>query len=156
MVNQDKRASFRINLKRQVQLAFSSKVYDNCKMDNIALGGIFVTGTFSHKVAEPCLVTIHQESNAGSLSVTAQAQITHKTEQGIGLQFLSMSFEDMVSLELMLLYEPCKMPHGSERQLPTDLPFAISDDEPDSLAAQKLETDTAKSDPWVRKKENHS
>ena len=133
MIAQDKRTSFRIDVERQVQLVFPSKVYNNCKMHNISLGGMFVTGTFAAKVPEQCLVTIHQESKAGSLSVNAQARITHKTEKGIGLQFLSMAFEDMVSLELMLLYEPCDEPHSSERQLSTDLPFAVSPDGPDDL-----------------------
>lgn len=133
MFNQDKRASFRIELTRQVQLAFSSQVYDNCRMHNLSLGGMFVSGKFPPKVAEQCLVTIRQESKAGSLSVIAQARITHKTEKGIGLQFLSMSFEDMVSLELILLYEPCEAPRNGKRQLSTELPFAISPEEPDDL-----------------------
>ena len=133
MSRQDQRLNFRIDFKRRVQLAFSSEVYDNCKMHNISLGGMFVTGKFAPKVTEQCLVTIQQESKAGSLSVTAQAQIIHKTAKGIGLQFLSMSFEDMVSLELILLYEPCEEPGSSERQLPTDLPFAVSADEPDEF-----------------------
>lgn len=128
MSRQDKRTSFRIDVERQVQLVFPSKVYNNCKMHNISLGGMFVTGTFAAKVPEQCLVTIHQESKAGSLSVNAQARITHKTEKGIGLQFLSMSFEDMVALELILLYEPYETPPSNERQLSTDLPFTITPD----------------------------
>ena len=128
MSRQDKRTSFRIDLKRHVQLAFSSKVYDNCKMHNISQGGMFVSGEYTPKVAEQCLITIQQESKAGSLSVIAQAQITHKTAKGIGLQFLSMSFEDMVALELILLYEPYETPPSNERQLSTDLPFTITPD----------------------------
>ncbi len=130
MTTQEKRRYFRIHFKRQVQLVFSSEVYDNCIIQNISLGGMLVMGNFPHKVKDQCYVTISQQSKTASLTFKAQAKIIRKDDESIALEFVSMSFEGMVSLELILLFEPGEESSGIERTLPTDLPFTICEDEP--------------------------
>lgn len=129
MSAQEKRCHFRIHFKRQVQLDFSSEVYDNCQIKNISLGGMFITGKLPHKVNDQCYVTISQQSKTSSLTFKAQTKIVRKDDEGIALQFVSMSFEDMVSLELILLFEPREKSSDVEQALPTDLPFKICEEE---------------------------
>lgn len=129
MVEHDKRRYFRLHFKRKVQLEFSSDFYDKCQVQNISLGGMFVKGNFSHKVDDQCSVTIVHKSKTTYLTFRAKAKIVRRTDEGIALQFISMSFESLVLLELILLYEPRDDSAGTEGKLPTDLPFTVSEED---------------------------
>ena len=125
---QEKRRYFRIHFKRQVQLDFLTEVYDNCQVRDLSLGGMFVNGNFPHKVDDKCYVNITQTSKTTYLTFKALAKIVRQDDDGIALIFISMSFESLVLLELTLLYEPREETSGAEINLPTDLPFEISDE----------------------------
>lgn len=129
MVEQNKRRFFRIHFKRQVQLDFPTGVYDNCQINNISLGGLFVEGKFPHEPGQQCYININIKSKEATLSFKALAEIVHQDEKGIGLKFISMSFDSLVFLELILLYEPGEDSSDVERKLTTDLPFEINEDE---------------------------
>jgi len=90
---------------------------------------MLVAGEFPHKVKDQCYVIISQQSKTASLTFKAQAKIIRKDDESVALEFVSMSFEGMVSLELILLFEAGEESPGLERTLPTDLPFMICEDE---------------------------
>ena len=129
MSEQERRRYFRIHFKRQVQLDFSTEVYDKCQANNISLGGLFVNGKFPHKVDDQCYVNITQTSKTTYMTFKAIAKIIRQDDEGIALKFISMSFESLVLLELILLYEPRGKSSDTEIKLPTDLPFEISEEE---------------------------
>ena len=128
MFEQEKRRHFRIHFKRQVQLDFFTEVYDKFQVKNISLGGMFVNGKFPFKVDDQCNVSITQTSKTTYFTFKALAEIVRQDDEGIALKFISMSFESLVLLELILLYEPREKSSDTEIKLPTDLPFEISDD----------------------------
>jgi len=134
MSEQEKRRYVRIHFKRQVQLDFFTEVYDKCQVKNISLGGLFVNGKFPHKVDDQCYVNITLTSKTTYLSFKALAEIVRQDDEGIegiALKFISMSFESLVLLELILLYEPREKSSDTETEikLPTDLPFEICEEE---------------------------
>jgi len=129
MFEQEKRRFFRIHFKRQVQLDFFTEVYDECLVKNISLGGMFVIGKFPHKVDDECHVSIVQKSKTTNFTFKALAKIVRQDDEGIALQFISMSFESLVLLELILLYEPRDKSSDTEIKLPSDLPFKICEEE---------------------------
>ena len=129
MFDQEKRRYFRMHFKRQVQLNFSTEVYDQCQVNNISLGGMFVNGKFPHKVNDQCYVNITQTSKTTYFTFKALAKILRQDNEGIALMFVSMSYESLVLLELTLLYEPREKSSDTEMELPKDLPFEISEEE---------------------------
>jgi hypothetical protein len=129
MIGHEKRRHFRIHFNRQVQLNFSTEVYDECQVNNISLGGMFVNGIFPHKVDDQCEVSITQTSKTTNFTFKALATIVRQVDDGIALKFMSMSFESLMLLELILQYEPREDSSDTEIKLPTDLPFDISEEE---------------------------
>ena len=129
MFDQEKRRYFRMHFKRQVQLNFFTEVYDQCQVNNISLGGMFVNGKFPHKVNDQCYVNITQTSKTTYFTFKALAKIVRQDNEGIALMFVSMSYESLVLLELTLLYEPREKSSDTEIELPKDLPFEISEEE---------------------------
>lgn len=126
---QEKRRYFRIHFERQVQLDFSAELYDDCLVNNISLGGMFVTGKFPHQVEDQCYVNITQTSKTSYFTFRSLAEIVRQDDHGIALEFVSMSFESMVLLELIMLYEPREISSETEKKLPADLPFEIREEE---------------------------
>lgn len=130
MTEQEKRRFFRIHFKRQVQLDFSTKIYSDCKVKDISLGGMFVLGGFQQKVNDQCYVFLAQTSKTAHLKFEILAKVIRQDDQGIALEFISMSYESMMLLELILLYEPREDSSDTEPELPADLPFTIVEEEP--------------------------
>ena len=133
MQGQEKRRYVRIPIKRHVQLFFSSEDYDDCKVRNISLGGMFIDGNFPHKADDECTISLTQTAKSTYLIFQAQAKIIRRDDQGIALEFTSMSFKSLLSLEMILLYEPRDDSEENEIVLPEDLPFDVIDEEESSV-----------------------
>lgn len=124
----EKRRYVRIHFNRQVQLDFSTEVYDNCQVMDISLGGMYINGKFPHKIEDQCYINLVQTSRKIYLTFQALAKIVRHDDNGIGLEFVSMSFESLLSLEMILLYEPREDSSDTEIVLPEDVPFEISEE----------------------------
>ena len=111
---QEKRHHERIHFERRVQIDFFTEVYDQCQVKNISLSGIFVTGKFTHNVED--------------LKLEALAKVVRQEDEGIALHFTSMSFESLLSLEMILLYQLREKTADTEMKLPKDLPFEINEE----------------------------
>ena len=129
MSEQEKRCCFRIDFERLVKLDFLPDVYDKCPVDNISLGGMFVNGTFQQKAGDRCYAYFTQTSKTTYLTFKVLAKIVRQDDSGIAIKFISMPFESLVTLELILLYESREKSSNIEMKLPTDLPFKVSEEE---------------------------
>lgn len=129
MSGQEKRRYVRIDFERQVQLSFFTEVYDNCQVKNISLGGMFVEGSFPYKTDDQCQVKIAQTSKSASLKLKALAKVIRRDDEGVALQFISMSFESLLTLEMILLFEARETSSDAEIILPENIPFEISEEE---------------------------
>lgn len=125
---QEKRRYVRIQFERQVQVDFFTEFYDNCQIENLSFGGMFVHGIFPHKVDEQCYVNLSQTSKTTSLKLKALSKVVRKGDEGIALEFISMSFESLLSLEMIILYQEREQSEDTDIKLPEDLPFKICED----------------------------
>ena len=128
MSKKEKRDFVRIHFERQVQLDFITAFYDNCQIRNLSFGGMFVNGKFPHTVDDQCYVNLAQTSKTTSLTLKALAKVIRQDEKGIVLGFVSMSFESLLSLEMIILYQERKKSTDTDMQLPETLPFKICED----------------------------
>ena len=125
MTEQERRRYVRIDLERQVDLEFFTDVYDKCQVKNISSGGMFVLGKFPRDIDDKCYVNFSQTSLNTCLTLQALAKVVRHNDEGLALEFTSMSFESLLSLEMILLFqEKEKAPHV-EVKLPEILPFEI-------------------------------
>jgi len=128
MSEQEKRRFVRIHFERHVQLDFSTEFYDNCQIKNLSFGGMFVHGKFPHKVDDQCYINLAQTSKTTSLTLKALSKVVRQDDEGIALDFISMSFESLLSLEMILLYQEREKSTDTDLQLPDKIPFAICED----------------------------
>lgn len=124
MCEQEKRRHARIHFERKVQLDFFTEIYGKCQVKNISLGGMFICGEFPHKLNDQCNVHLAQKGNRSYFLLTALARVVRQETEGIAIEFISMSFESLLSLEMILLYQSSNV----ETKLPDDLPFEICDE----------------------------
>ncbi|MDW7773562.1 MAG: PilZ domain-containing protein [Desulfobulbaceae bacterium] len=118
----------RIHFERQVQVDFFTEMYNQCQVRNISLSGIFVIGKFSHNAEEQCYVNFVQKGKNVYLTLEALAKVVRREEEGIALQFTAMSFESLLSLEMILLYQAREESADAEMKLPEELPFEINEE----------------------------
>ena len=128
MSEQEKRRFVRIHFERQVQLDFFTEFYDNCQIKDLSFGGIFVHGKFPHKVDDQCYINLTQTSKTTSLKLKALSKVVRQGDEGIALDFISMSFESLLSLEMILLYQEREKSTDTDIQLPENIPFTICED----------------------------
>lgn len=125
----EKRRYVRIPITRHVQLFFSSRRYDDCQLRNISLGGLYINGKFDQKVDEECVVNLTQTTQSTSLTFKADARVVRQDDGGVALEFTSMSFKSLLSLEMILLYEPREDAEENKIELPEDLPFKVTEED---------------------------
>jgi len=130
MSEQEKRRFVRIHFERQVQVDFFSEIYDQGEVKNISLGGVYISGQFPHQVGDKCHVTVVQRGNKTYLTLKALAVVVRSDDEGIGLQFTSMSFESLLSLEMILIFEAREKSPNIDMKLPEELPFDVYDESP--------------------------
>ncbi len=128
MSEQEKRRFGRIHFERQVQLDFFNQFYDNCQIQNLSFGGMFVNGKFPHKANDQCYVNLAQTSKTTYLTLKALSKVVRQNDEGIALEFISMSFESLLSLEMILLYQEREKSVDTDIQLPENMPFKICED----------------------------
>ena len=128
MFEQERRKHVRIHFERQVQLDLFTEVYGKCHIRDISLGGMFVNGEFPHLVEDQCYVNIPPTGKKSNLPLEPLAKIVRQDDEGVALKFTSMSFESLLSLEMILLYQASAEISDSEMKLPEDLPFEICDE----------------------------
>ena len=128
MSGYEKRRHVRIHFERQVQLDFFTEVFRKCQVQNVSIGGMYVTGEFPNKVDGQCYVNLTQSGEKTYLTLEALADIVRQDEEGLALKFTSMSFESLLSLEMILLYQAREDSSDAEIKLPEDLPFEIREE----------------------------
>ena len=126
MSGQKKRKFDRIRFDRHVKLDFDSKGYDNCRIKNISLTGMFVSGAFQQKVDEHCLVTFFQKGTSSDLRFTAVSNVVWISDKGVALNFTTMSNDSYMFLRLTLINE-AKEPSLMLLELPEECPFEIDE-----------------------------
>ena len=127
MTEQERRRYVRIHFARQVKLEFFTEIYDKCQVKNVSLGGMFVIGEFPQDLEDKCHLNFKQTSQDTCLTLQAFAKVVRQNNEGIAIEFISMSFESLLSLEMVLLFQEKEKSSTVEIKLPESLPFEISD-----------------------------
>ena len=117
----------RIHFKRHVSLEFISDRYDNCRIKNLSLAGMFVIGNFQQQVDKCCNIYLIKTGVSTELSLQAQAKVVRNNDEGIAIEFTSMPFDSYMFLRLALLDE-AEDSLVSDKILAENCPFEVIDD----------------------------
>ena len=125
MENDNRRKFQRIDFDGKVDLKFVNYSYDSCPVKNISLTGLFIEGNFLKRKAINCHVQIFHKDKNGNNSLRALAKVVRKNNEGLGLQFTAMTFENYLLLQTTLINK-AKESEPILRELPENSPFLIS------------------------------
>ena len=124
IVDQKKRKFTRIFFDRLVDLNFFGDRFNHCLIKDLSLTGMFILHPIEQNIGEYCLVRLTQTSRYSGLSLHALAKVVRKNKQGIAIEFVSMSLDSYIFLQLSLLCEAEEtLTVGLE--LPDNCPFEI-------------------------------
>lgn len=122
----DNRRKFqRININGKVNLEFTKSRFDCCKLKNLSLTGMFVKGDFKRRKLKNCHVRMYHEDTSGHNCLQATGKVVWMSDDGLGLQFTSMTFENYMLLQTTLV-NYAEEPVMILREFPKDSPFEIS------------------------------
>ena len=122
----DNRRKFqRIKYDGKAGLKFLNFTYDCYQVKNLNLTGLFIEGNFLKNKAKNCHVQIFHKDKQGNNSLKALAKVVWKNDEGIGLKFTSMTFENYLLLQTTLINN-AEESGNILRELPNTSPFFIS------------------------------
>lgn len=122
----NRRKFHRIEFDGKVRLDFRGASYDECQGINLSLTSIFIKGVFEQQPYEDCFIKFFREETIGEKGLKAFARVVRKDEEGIALEFVSMTFDTYAFLITNLI-------HGAEEplvireEMPSRCPFNITD-----------------------------
>ena len=125
MKNDNRRKFQRIDFDGNVELKFVNYNYDSCPVKNISLTGLFIEGNFQKRKAINCHVQIFHKDKNGNNSLRALAKVVWKNNEGIGLKFTAMTFENYLLLQTTLINK-AKESEPILREIPKNCPYLIS------------------------------
>ena len=125
MKHVDRRIFQRISFDGQASLDFISGSYECCKINNLSLTGMFVTGDFKLQNVTNCFVKIFHNEKTGNNCLLASAKVVWRNDVGIGLKFTAMTFENY-QLLLTTLSSKAERPEIILRELPNHYPFEVN------------------------------
>ena len=121
----NRRKFHRINFDGQASLDFINGSYECCQIKNLSLTGMFVAGEFQRQHLENCRIVVFHKEKSGNNCLRASGKVVWCNDEGVGLEFTTMSFENYMLL-LTTLVDKAEQPAVILREFPKNCPFEIS------------------------------
>ena len=109
----DNRRFTRVIFSRTAKLTLGTEVYEQRRVYNLSLGGLFLEGRYNVDVGEACELELYETGRHSCLILKFQVRVVRVEEGGLALEFLNMPVDSYSFLQTMVLYS-------------TDDPFGVS------------------------------
>jgi hypothetical protein len=103
--SKNKRRFTRLHIHLDADLDFGSQRYYRHPVEDISLGGLYVSGDFHQQMGDICTVSLNHAELDEILEIHAVCSVVRHNGQGIGLEFISMKLDDFCHLQTVLLYQ---------------------------------------------------
>jgi hypothetical protein len=94
----EKREFTRVPFKTEVKLSASGKTIISNKLQNVSLGGAFISSDETFPPGTMCLLEIKLTSPATLLKIGIEAKVVRTEENGIGVKFSRMDVDSLIHL----------------------------------------------------------
>ncbi|GAB4341490.1 MAG: hypothetical protein Kow0089_15930 [Desulfobulbaceae bacterium] len=123
------RRNTRLHCDRRVEMEFIGEGYENCRVRDISLSGMYVLGDFSDQPGRACHLRLIPGKTSPGPGMLAEAKLVRRDAKGAAVAFRSMDFESYMSLQTFL-FEAADDPSLVDRLLDESCPFEITDEPP--------------------------
>jgi len=100
----NQRSYARVIFNRSARLIFTDRVYEQNKIRDLSLIGIYLEGRFEAQLGDKCTVEIQETGPTTSLTLTIAATVVRIEPRGVGLKFEDMKQDTYMFLQTMILY----------------------------------------------------
>ena len=127
----EKRRKFcRIQYDSKVNLDFNNgsyygSYYDDCRIKNLSLTGMFVSGRFQAHKSDFCNVAFNHNTGRNHIRLKILCKTVWSQERGIGLKFISMTHVIYMLLKTLLIHNADR-PATILKEFPEIPPFEIN------------------------------
>ena len=125
MKHKNRRKFHRINFDGKANIKFIDDSYDCCHVKDLSLAGMFVKGNFQRHQMEYCHVQLFHKEKSGNNSLHVSARVVWINDEGVGLRFTTMSFENYMLLHTTLINK-AEQPAVILYEFPESSPFEIT------------------------------
>jgi hypothetical protein len=94
----EKREFTRVPFKTEVKLSASGKTIISNKLQNISLGGAFISSDETFPLGAVCLLEIKLTGPATLLKIGIEAKVVRTEDNGIGVKFTRMDVDSLIHL----------------------------------------------------------
>ena len=122
----DVRNYYRAKFDNCVDVEFISHKYDECRVKDVCLNGMYLVGNFEHQEGECCFIDQVQENDQTELCLKTLARVIRKDDHGMAVQFSSMPFESYMCLQSSLLNDSDNL-NMDERLFKEECPFKVTE-----------------------------
>ena len=124
----------RFHCDHHANLEFISGSYDNCWIKNVSLTGMYSRWVFPQQAGEYCLVNLLQTEITTDVNFHASAKVVWKNDEGIGIEFTSMSMDHYMFLQTTL-FNKVEDLFIIGQIFPENYPYKVTDELPISHEA---------------------
>ena len=108
-------------LHRTARLILHGKIFEQQKIRNLSIIGVFLEGSFEAAIGDSCSIELHETGHHASLILSFSATVVRVEQDGLGLEFLEMKPDSYMFLQTMILYAT-KDPLGVAEEFLEDFP----------------------------------
>lgn len=119
--NKNKRSYARVIFHRTARLILHGKTFEQQKIRNLSIIGLFLEGKFDAAIGDLCSIELHETGHHSCLILTFSAKVARVEQDGLGLEFLEMKPDSYMFLQTMILYAT-KDPLGVAEEFLEDFP----------------------------------
>lgn len=120
----NRRKNHRIQFDGMVSLEFYRNQYELLPVKDLSLTGMFVKGQINQRQLENCRIRIYHPDSSGNNCLRALGEVIWGNEEGVGLRFTQMAFEDYILLQTTLITQAVQ-PEVILREIPRECPFEV-------------------------------
>ncbi len=95
----------RIHFDRHVNIEFISDTYQDCPIRDLSIAGMFVLGNFRQHKEKNCHIDLVQKGVSSELCLQALARVVRIDQEGMAVEFSSMTHDSFMFLQVSLLNE---------------------------------------------------
>ncbi len=103
-VGKEKRRYSRVVLQRTARLRFQGNQFDEQRIRNLSLGGLFLEGQYPLTPGDPCDLELQEQGRHSSLILRFKVRVSRVETDGLGLMFTFMEQDSFMFLQTMVLY----------------------------------------------------
>lgn len=117
MAASGKRKNKRVEFRTTVSAYFSNTSYEECKLKDLSMGGLFVYGITSQEEGDVCDLVLRLTGTSEDIKVQVRGEVVRAAPEGAGIKFQEIDIDSLAHLKNILYYNSFDLNQLDEEDL---------------------------------------